>query len=222
MIRKSELTKDFYKPKEAGALIGRGPRTVSSLVRAGKLEAIRSDINRILIPRDSVAKLLEQSGLLLEDEDARRDAIYARVSSHEQKNRGDLERQVLDIMNACEKEGLDKPVIIRDTGSGLNTKRKGLVRLIEMAKNHEIKRIFITSKDRLTRFGYEYLEELFSMAGVEIVALQEKENKDLQEELVDDMMSLLASFSGKLYRIRGNKKKKMREIIDSVPEEDRE
>ena len=55
MIRKSELTKDFYKPKEAGALIGRGPRTVSSLVRAGKLEAIRSDINRILIPRDSVA-----------------------------------------------------------------------------------------------------------------------------------------------------------------------
>ncbi|WP_285943088.1 IS607 family transposase, partial [Faecalibaculum rodentium] len=192
MIRKSGLTKDFYKPKEVGTMIGRGPRTVSNMVRAGKLEAIRSDTNRILIPRDSVAKLLEQSGLLLEDEDARRDAIYARVSSHEQKNRGDLERQVLDIMNACEKEGLDKPVIIRDTGSGLNTKRKGLVRLIEMAKNHEIKRIFITSKDRLTRFGYEYLEELFSMAGVEIVALQEKENKDLQEELVDDMMSLLA------------------------------
>lgn len=192
------------------------------MVRAGKLEAIRSDINRILIPRDSVAKLLEQSGLLLEDEDARRDAIYARASSHEQKNRGDLERQVLDIMNACEKEGLDKPVIIRDTGSGLNTKRKGLVRLIEMAKNHEIKRIFITSKDRLTRFGYEYLEELFARAGVELTTLQEEENKDLQEELVDDMISLLASFSGKLYRIRGNKKKKMREIIDSVPEEDRE
>ncbi|WP_305205155.1 IS607 family transposase [Faecalibaculum rodentium] len=222
MIRKSGLTKDFYKPKEVGTMIGRGPRTVSNMVRAGKLEAIRSDTNRILIPRDSVAKLLEQSGLLLEDEDARRDAIYARVSSHEQKNRGDLERQVLDIMNACEKEGLDKPVIIRDTGSGLNTKRKGLVRLIEMAKNHEIKRIFITSKDRLTRFGYEYLEELFAMAGVELTALQEEENKDLQEELVDDMMSLLASFSGKLYRIRGNKKKKMREIIDSVPEEDRE
>ena len=222
MIRKSGLTKDFYKPKEVGTMIGRGPRTVSNMVRAGKLEAIRSDTNRILIPRDSVAKLLEQSGLLLEDEDARRDAIYARVSSHEQKNRGDLERQVLDIMNACEKEGLDKPVIIRDTGSGLNTKRKGLVRLIEMAKNHEIKRIFITSKDRLTRFGYEYLEELFAMAGVELTALQEKENKDLQEELVDDMISLLASFSGKLYRIRGNKKKKMREIIDSVPEEDRE
>ncbi|WP_289221435.1 IS607 family transposase [Faecalibaculum rodentium] len=222
MIRKSGLTKDFYKPKEVGTMIGRGPRTVSNMVRAGKLEAIRSDTNRILIPRDSVAKLLEQSGLLLEDEDARRDAIYARASSHEQKNRGDLERQVLDIMNACEKEGLDKPVIIRDTGSGLNTKRKGLVRLIEMAKNHEIKRIFITSKDRLTRFGYEYLEELFAMAGVELTALQEKENKDLQEELVNDMMSLLASFSGKLYQIRGNKKKKMREIIDSVPEEDRE
>lgn len=222
MIRKSELTKEFYKPKEVGIMMGKGQRCIADMVRAGRLEAMRSDTNRILIPKDNVAKLLEQAGLLLEDEETRRDAIYARVSSHEQKNRGDLERQVLDIMNACEKEGLDKPIIIRDTRSGLNTKRKGLVRLIEMAKNHEIKRIFITNKDRLTRFGYEYLEELFSMADVELIALQEKENKDLQEELVDDMMSLLASFSGKLYRIRGNQKKKMREIIDSVPDQEDE
>ncbi|WP_067558923.1 IS607 family transposase [Faecalibaculum rodentium] len=169
-----------------------------------------------------MAELLDRCGLLLEDEDARRDAIYVRVSSHEQKNRGDLDRQVSDIMMACEKEGLDRPIIIRDTGSGLNAKRKGLLRLIEMAKNHEVKRIFITNKDRLTRFGYEYLEELFSMADVKLIALQEKEDKDLQEELVDDMMSLLASFSGKLYRIRGNQKKKMREIIDSMPDQEDE
>ena len=191
------------------------------MVRSGKLEAMRSDTNRILIPKDNVIKLLDQAGLLVEDEE-RRDAVYVRVSSHEQKNRGDLERQVIDILNACEKEGLDKPVIIRDTGSGLNTKRKGLTRLIEMAKDHEIKRIFITNKDRLTRFGYEYLEELFSMADVELIALQEKENKDFQEELADDMMSLLASFSGKLYRIRGNQKKRMREIIESVPDQEDE
>ena len=217
MIRKSELTKDFYKPKEVGNMIGKGQRCIADMVRSGKLEAMRSDTNRILIPKDNVIKLLDQAGLLVEDEE-RRDAVYVRVSSHEQKNRGDLERQVIDILNACEKEGLDKPVIIRDTGSGLNTKRKGLTRLIGMAKNHEIKRIFITNKDRLTRFGYEYLEELFSMADVELIALQEKENKELQEELIDDMMSLLASFSGKLYRIRGNQKKKMREIIESVPD----
>lgn len=222
MIRKSELTKDFYKPKEVGTMMGKGQRCIADMVRAGKLEAMRSDTNRILIPKDIVADLLDRAGLLLKDEEERRDAIYTRVSSQEQKNRGDLERQVLDIMNACEKEGLDKPIIIRDTGSGLNAKRKGLVRLIEMARNHEIKRIFITNKDRLTRFGYEYLEELFSMADVELIALQEKENKDLQEELVDDMMSLLSSFSGKLYRIRGNQKKKMREIIESVPEQEDE
>ncbi len=281
MIRKSELTKDYYKPKEVGAMLGREQRTISNMVRAGKLEAIRTDTNRILIPKDSVAELLSRCGLLLEDDDARRDAaellsrcgllledddarrdaIYVRVFSHEQKNRGDLERQVSDIMDACEKEGLDRPVVIRDTGSGLNAKRKGLARLIEMAKNHEIKRVFITNKDRgldrpvvirdtgsglnakrkglarliemaknheikrvfitnkdrLTRFGYEYLEELFSMADVKLVALQEKEDKDLQEELVDDMMSLLASFSQKLYRITGNQKKKMQKIIDTVP-----
>lgn len=221
MIRKSELTKDFYKPKEVGNMIGKGQRCIADMVRSGKLEAMRSDTNRILIPKDNVIKLLDQAGLLVEDEE-RRDAVYVRVSSHEQKNRGDLERQVIDILNACEKEGLDKPVIIRDTGSGLNTKRKGLTRLIGMAKNHEIKRIFITNKNRLTRFGYEYLEELFSMADVELIALQEKENKELQEERIDDMMSLLASFSGKLCRIRGNQKKRMREIIESVPDQEDE
>ncbi len=72
-------------------------------------------------------------------------------------------------MDACEKEGLDRPIVIRYTGSGLNAKRKGLALLIEMAKNHEINRIFITSNDRLTRFGYEYLEELFSMADVKLM-----------------------------------------------------
>ena len=221
MIRKSELTKDFYKPKEVGNMIGKGQRCIADMVRSGKLEAMRSDTNRILIPKDNVIKLLDQAGLLVEDEE-RRDAVYVRVSSHEQKNRGDLERQVIDILNACEKEGLDKPVIIRDTGSGLNTKRKGLTRLIGMAKNHEIKRIFITNKDRLTRFGYEYLEELFSMADVELIALQEKENKELQEERIDDMMSLLASFSGKLCRIRGNQKKKMREMVESLPDQEDE
>ncbi len=60
------------------------------------------------------------------------------------------------------------------------------------------------------------------MADVKLVALQEKEDKDLQEELVDDMMSLLASFSQKLYRIRGSQKKKMQKIIDSVPDQEDE
>lgn len=219
MIRRSELTKDFYRPKEVGAMIGKGQRCIADMVRAGKLDALRSDTNRIMIPKESVIGLLEQIGILQEEQETRRDAVYARVSSHEQKNRGDLERQVMDILTACEKDGLDKPVIIKDTGSGLNTKRKGLVRLIEMAKNHEIKRIFITNKDRLTRFGYEYLEELFSITGVEVIPLEEKEDKDVQEELVDDMMSLLASFAGKMVRIRGNKKKKMRELIDSMPDQ---
>ena len=202
MIRKSELTKEYYRPSEADTLMGKCQRVISDMVRADKLEAIRSDTNRIMIPREAVADLLDQSGLFLDNGDNRRDVIYARVSSHEQKNRGDLERQVVDILSACEKEGLNRPIVIRDTGSGLNTKRKGLAKLIKMAKKHEIKRIYITNKDRLTRFGYEYLDELFSMTNVELIALQEKEDKDLQEELVDDMMSLLASFSGKLYAIQ--------------------
>ncbi len=103
MIRKSELTKDYYKPKEVGAMLGREQRTISNKVRSVNLDAIRTETNSFLMRKERVSELLSRCGLLLEDDYARRDAIYVRFSSHEQKNRGDLERQFSDIMYACEK-----------------------------------------------------------------------------------------------------------------------
>lgn len=70
-------------------------------------------------------------------------------------------------------------------------------------------RVFITYRDRLTRFGYHYLESVFLAKGVEIIVLNDiSYEKDVQQELVEDMMSLIASFSGKLYGMRSHKNKK--------------
>ena len=74
---------------------------------------------------------------------------------------------------------------------------------MKMAKENEITDIAIRYKDRLTRFGYGYLEEYFTSYGVTIHVLdQEEEVKIAQEELADDLISIITSFSGKLYGLR--------------------
>lgn len=98
--------------------------------------------------------------------------------------------------------------VVMDNGSGLNENRKGLVSLMEQAKQGKFSILCVTEKDRLTRFGFRYLEEFFSSNGVTVRVLSEKTEKTLNEELLQDFMSLIASFSGKFYRLRGYEQKK--------------
>ena len=134
--------------------------------------------------------------------------IYSRVSSHDQKKNGDLDRQEMENITFCEKNKFQRRILIKDTGSGLNTKRPGLRKIIKTIKSTECARVVITYRDRLTRFGFEYLQELFATFGVEIIETKSKKDKTVQEELVQDMMSLIACFSGRLYGMRSKKKKK--------------
>lgn len=91
-----------------------------------------------------------------------------------------------------------------DKSSGLNDNRRGLNSLIKYVKTtHDPKTLYITNKDRLTRFGYNYLKELFDSHNTNIVCLNDEETKEPHEILMQDFMSLIASFSGKFYRSRG-------------------
>jgi len=101
-------------------------------------------------------------------------------------------------------------IVVTDVGSGLNDKREGLTKVMDMAKNGDIKMVAITYKDRLTRFGFNYLETYFNNYGVKINILKNVLNdKSPQEELVEDLMSIIASFSGKLYGLRSHKNKRV-------------
>jgi len=140
--------------------------------------------------------------------------IYGRVSSHEQKARGDLSRQVAHIREAM---AWANAIEIADAASCLSDKRPGLLRLMEMARRGEVTDIAITYKDRLTRFGFGYLERYFSSYGVKIHMVDgEDDKKSLQEELVDDLISIVTSFSGKLYGLRSHSK--ARALVKAVKE----
>ena len=137
----------------------------------------------------------------------KRDVIYARVSSSEQKAKGDLDRQVTFLLENV--DDLYKPIVLKEAGSGLNDKRPKIQELIRLVLDGKVNRVFVTYKDRLTRFGYHYLETIFSYHGVSITVVKDEDKeKSVEEELVEDMMSLIASFSGKLYELRSGKNRK--------------
>lgn len=101
----------------------------------------------------------------------------------------------------------DPEIVIIDKGSGLNDKRPGLLKLIKLSDEQKITTIYITHKDRLTRFGYDFLELIFNKNNVKIVVLNTV-SLSPEQELMQDFMNLIASFSGKFYRMRSTENKK--------------
>jgi predicted site-specific integrase-resolvase len=109
------------------------------------------------------------------------------------------------LIEAC---GFDlvNPLVLKECGSGLNAKRAKVQRLIRMVMGDEVRNVYVTYRDCLTRFGFEYLETAFAAHGTNIVVVKDADDeKSVERELVEDLMSLMASFSGKLYGLRSHK-----------------
>ena len=133
--------------------------------------------------------------------------IYCRVSSHKQSKRGDLDRQNELLKNYAKLNDFNLIRTYKDVGSGLNTNRKGLWRIIQDSKKNLFSAILISYKDRLTRFGYKYLEKYLSEFNVKIICVNKLDDKTPESELVEDLVAIVHSFSGKLYRMRRAEKK---------------
>ena len=133
-------------------------------------------------------------------------AIYARVSTPSRKSDLDFQKQVLELH--CAAKGWQY-IIIEDIGSGLNFKKQGLLKLINLIENNKIERILLNYKDRLLRYGNEIIYEICKHHNIEIVVLSESESKTYEEELVDDVLSVITVFSAKLYGSRSHKNKKI-------------
>ena len=134
-------------------------------------------------------------------------ATYARVSSNEQKQKGDLDRQSQRLSEYCAKHGLLVTHIIKDVGSGLNDNRSGFIKLTDLIIKQKVNKLVIEHKDRLTRFQFKFIKKMFESYGCEVIVINGMDVSDT-EELAADMMSLLASFSGKFYGKRSAERRK--------------
>jgi putative resolvase len=193
----------LYTLKEAKKLLGVQTRAIQQWDRDGKIKVIRTLGGRRRIPESELLRIQGET----KTKQAGKVVGYARVSSESQKD--DLNRQI----ELLKSKGIKDEEILSDIGSGLNEKRRNYRKLLKMVMNREVSKIVVTYPDRLTRFGFDTLTDYFSYFGVNVEVINENVYQSPQEELVKDMITLVAHFSGKLYGMRSHKQK---EVIENV------
>lgn len=156
--------------------------------KAGEIDGYQMDTGTIIITESSEPTPPEKV------------AIYARVSSSE--NRSNLNAQADRLVDYCIAKGWQISKIVKEVGSGVNDSRK---KLLSLLTDETVTIIVVEHKDRLTRFGFNYIEKLLALSNrrIEVVNLA----ADGKEDLLDDLVSIIYSFCARLYGRRRAKRK---------------
>jgi putative resolvase len=167
--------------------------------KAGKLDAYQLDTGMVIV-RDPEPEKSAPTGI----------ALYARVSTTGQK--ADLERQVERLKTYAASRGYQVTKIVQEIASGMNDSRPKLLKLLT---DPQIGTIVIEHRDRLTRFGFVYIEQLFQMQGRSIEVMFPT---DTQNDLVDDFIAVIASMASRIYGRRHSREraKKIQQCVEQV------
>lgn len=199
----------ILKTSSASKYLGVSINTLKTLSNNGKLKSFKTDGGHRRFRQEDLdsfaGKVTAKKEMVT--------VVYARCSTAKQKE--NLERQKERLMKYAESQSY-KYLVIDEIASGINEKRKGLHRLINLAFEGKVERILIEYKDRLARFGYEYLDAICRNLGVKIEVMDTKERK-YEEELAEDIMKILTCYSARYYGARGGRKKKV-EAVEAVGE----
>ncbi|MGH9428618.1 MAG: IS607 family transposase [Terriglobia bacterium] len=177
------------KLSEWAKLQGVSYRTAWNWFKAGTLpvKAVQTETGTILVEPASSRS------------ESRSAWVYARVSSPEKK--GDLDRQAERCVAFCSASGWTVESVTKEIASGMNDNRPKLKRLLASTPS----RIVVEHKDRLTRFGFGYFEQLLPMIGCDLVVM----NRDTEEkdDLLKDLVAIITSFCCRLYGLRRGQRK---------------
>ena len=196
---------------QAAKLLGVHVQTLRNWERTGKLKP--DSISPGGTRRYNQDKILQITGKELPEieKDERITIAYARVSSHDQK--ADLQRQAQVLELYCAEHGY-KYELITDLGSGMNYYKEGLTTLIHKILENNVRRLILTHKDRLLRFGAELIFSICEAKGVEVVILNKGEEKaSFEEDLAKDVLEIITVFSARLY---GSRSRKINRIIEQL------
>jgi putative resolvase len=193
--------------KEASEILGVHQRTLYLWEEKGLIEAIRTPGNKRLYNVDKFLQEQKCKENICEDLDEldKKDKLnlcYVRVSSNNQKD--DLERQKQLMISKYPTH-----TIIEDIGSGLNLNKRGIKKIIHLAIAGKVNELVIAYRDRLTRFGYELIEELIiKYSKGKIIVISENDKLEPEEELVKDIMAIMNVYVAKMNGLRKYKKLK--------------
>ena len=191
----------IYTIREACDILQIDAATLRRWDREGKIHCIRLSNNFRRVPEEEINRILGVKS-------NRIDAIYARVSSSDQKN---------DLYNQINRLKLLYPdaQVFSDIKSGLKFNRKGFIELLNMIEDNKVNNIYITHRDRLARFGFDLIENICKMHSTRIIEVDGEEILSANKEMTRDLISIITLFSSKLYGLRSQK---MKNILEAVRE----
>ena len=205
--------KKYVGGKEASALLGIHQRTLYQWETKGKIETIRTPGNKRLYNVQKFLKEKENTKCLSENKlgdldklQGKLDISYVRVSSLKQKD--DLMRQKKLISDAYPNH-----TMVEDIGSGVNMNRRGLRKIIKLAIAGKVNELVVAYKDRLSRFGYDLIEDLIKeYSNGKIIIVNKKDDLEPEEELAFDVLQIMNVFVAKMNGLRKYKKKNITSV----------
>lgn len=199
------------KAKEVLNILNITHRTLGTYTKKGLLHPIKINTNHYEYDAEEVYTLLGKGT-------ERYNVTYSRVSLPKQKK--DLEKQTQRLYDFALSNGYALKEQITDVKSGMSfNERKGFVKLLKKVTNYEVKNVIIENKDRLVRFGFDLIKMLFEKYGTNIIILSDEPNKTYEQELTDDLISIIHYYSMKSYSHRRklyNAEKALKEIDDNT------
>jgi len=198
------------KAKEVRKILGISYVTLNTYIKQGKIRFIKINSHHYIYNDDDVYKLIG----VKKEKHNRINVSYARISNKPRKN--DLKEQSNRLYNFATKNGLSIDKQFEDIKSGMSFDRNDFKGLLKLVVEGRIECVIIENKDRLCRFGFELLEELFKYYGTKIIVVNnESTNKTYEQELTDDLISIIHYFSMKSYSNRRKLNKIKKELLDN-------
>jgi excisionase family DNA binding protein len=204
------LSERYYSTGKAARLLRIHKITLFRWIKAGRVRAERTPANRWLVPQSEIDRLL---GVKTEIPEPRA-VLYARVSSHDQKEH--LESQLNRLARFAQERSYHVVKAYGEVASGLSENRHKLHQALKRIERREADVLLVEFKDRLTRFGFNYLARLIESYGGRVEVVESDVKKDAMQELVEDMISVVTSFCAKLYGVRSRKFKKVKEAVKTA------
>ena len=201
-MRKISMVAKYIKPSQYAEIVGLNYRTVVKYFHTGELNGFISHTGRIFVENPN----FHQDSNKIEGKKA---ILYARVSST--VNKGSLDGQIERLRVYASAKGYQVVGEYKEIASGLNDKRRGLSQIF---KRDDYNILLAEHKDRLTRFGFNYISSLLYRQGIMVEVINKIESKD--KEIMDDFISIITSFCGKIYGVK--RRAKTQKIIEGLHE----
>ena len=202
---------DILKPKDVKRILKVTEQTLVNWDKRGILVSGRTPTNKRFYTREQIYNFLNKT-----HENDKLKVIYARVSGPDQREH--LKNQIKSIKNYCASNNIEIDEIISDVGSGLNYERPNWNSLLKEVEDFHISDIYVTYKDRFIRFGFDWFNSFCKLHGCTIHVINQEEEKTDEEEMMDDLISIIHVFSSKIYGLRKYKTKK--DLIGGGPNND--